>query len=356
MDEIKEKELEPIEEKELEPIQEKELEPIEKPGSLIKALMLQGLGISKITPINLTKNISVAAKTGKMFAAGGSGDSLDVYSVDGGIIAKAVASFLPIQIGTPSAEDPIAITGYTEASLFVFGKNLFDKDHVNKISGGYITSGKIAISSGRTLVYIPCAASTKYTVQKVRQVAADRFTIGWTKVKPASGVDVFGPATAPNDGDIGTKTVLSTTTGPDAKYLVCWASWSTNATVLAAEMGSLQMEVGQDATDYSAFVGNTYTDDWTDDPGEVFGGSIDFVSGKLISEWNEIASYAGEELPGEWYSSVDGYNESGTPTTGSQVVYKLAEPVEYELDPQAINFNVGENTVFSDVGPVDIIY
>ncbi len=344
-------------EKELEPIDEKELEPIEKPGSMLKALMLQGLGLSKLVPVNLTKYVSIAAKTGKMFAAAASGGTITEYSVGADFISKAVASFLPSQIGTPTAENPITITGYTGANLFVFGKNLFDINNRNGVAGGYFSSGKIQTQTGRVIYYVKCSPNTTYTVQKIRQVSNDRFSVAWTKIQPASGVDIFGQLDAPNNGTVGTKSSLTITTGADAAYLAVWLSWQVStAATINAERATFQIEVGSSATDYASFVGTTYVEDWTADAGTVFGGSIDFVSGLLISEWDEIASYAGEDLPGPWYSSIDGYNESGTPTTGAQVVYKLAEPVEYELDPQIVNFNVGENTIYSDVGPVDIIY
>lgn len=88
----------------------------------------------------------------------------------------------------------------------------------------------------------------------------------------------------------------------------------------------------------------------------VYGGSLDVVAGKLYSEWANIASYDGEELPGEWISSMDVYSEGATPTTGAQVCYKLAEPVEITLIPEQITTLIGANNVWSDGGDVSLTY
>ena len=64
---------------------------------------------------------------------------------------------------------------------------------------------------------------------------------------------------------------------------------------------------------------------------EVWGGTLDTTSGELTATDAEIASYAGEALPGEWISDRDVYAAGTTPTAGAQVVYTLAEPVTYQL-------------------------
>lgn len=63
----------------------------------------------------------------------------------------------------------------------------------------------------------------------------------------------------------------------------------------------------------------------------VWGGTLDTTSGVLTVTDAEIASYAGETLPGEWISDRDEYAAGAVPTTGAQVVYKLADPITYQL-------------------------
>jgi hypothetical protein len=69
-----------------------------------------------------------------------------------------------------------------------------------------------------------------------------------------------------------------------------------------------------------------------------------------------IASYNGEALPSTWISDRDVYSAGTTPTTGAQVVYKLAEPIEYQLTPQEVRTLLGENNIWSDAGNMAVEY
>ena len=88
----------------------------------------------------------------------------------------------------------------------------------------------------------------------------------------------------------------------------------------------------------------------------VFGGSLDVLEGMLTVTKGVIASYDGEELPGEWMSDRDVYEEGGTPTTGAQVVYDLAEAVTVELTAQEISTVLGNNSISADTGDVSVTY
>ena len=75
--------------------------------------------------------------------------------------------------------------------------------------------------------------------------------------------------------------------------------------------------------------------DWQSIAGTIYGGSVTLNedgSSDVLSTMGNIASYAGETLPGKWISSMDEYEEGATPTTGAQVVYELAEPLSYHFD------------------------
>ena len=84
----------------------------------------------------------------------------------------------------------------------------------------------------------------------------------------------------------------------------------------------------------------------------VYGGKINLATGVLIVEWANIDSYNGETITEPWLSSMDVYSAGATPTTGAQVVYKLATPLEYTLTPQQIETIFGENNVWSDAGEI----
>lgn len=93
---------------------------------------------------------------------------------------------------------------------------------------------------------------------------------------------------------------------------------------------------------------------WQSEAGTIYGGSIDIGSGDLTETWANIASYAGETLPGEWLSSLDEYTPGGVPTTGAQVVYELASPNTYTISSTAIQTINGDNVIFADTGNVTV--
>ena len=103
---------------------------------------------------------------------------------------------------------------------------------------------------------------------------------------------------------------------------------------------------------YEPYTAQTYPITWESIAGTVYGGTLDVVSGVLTVDWDYIASYDGETLPGEWISDRDVYVEGTTPTAGAEVAYKLAEPVTYQLTPTDIKTLAGFNQIYSDAGPV----
>ena len=97
--------------------------------------------------------------------------------------------------------------------------------------------------------------------------------------------------------------------------------------------------------------GTTYE---TDLEQTVYGGDADVVNGTGTSEWANIASYNGETITEPWLSSMDVYSAGATPTTGAQVVYKLATPTDLSFTPQQVSLNSGTNNVWSDAGDVTV--
>ena len=89
-----------------------------------------------------------------------------------------------------------------------------------------------------------------------------------------------------------------------------------------------------------------------EEPETVYGGTLDVETGVVNTTWGHIASYAGEALPGEWISDRDVYSSGAVPTTGAQVVYKLAEPYTIQLTPQQIAALSGVNTLYTDADGV----
>lgn len=121
---------------------------------------------------------------------------------------------------------------------------------------------------------------------------------------------------------------------------ICPISGHTDVTVTVASTS------GGSGEDYTVSLGATY-----------YGGKLDATTGELEVTWENIASYAGETLPGEWLSSLDEYTALGTPTTGAQVVYELATPQTFNLTPTQVLTLLGQNYVSHDGGgTISLVY
>lgn len=97
--------------------------------------------------------------------------------------------------------------------------------------------------------------------------------------------------------------------------------------------------------EFEPYHGDTYTAEFGQ---TVYGGTLDWATGILTVTHGQIAAYAGESLPGAWISDRDVYAPGTVPTTGAQVVYKLATPTAIQLTPQQITALDGTNTVYSN--------
>ena len=97
----------------------------------------------------------------------------------------------------------------------------------------------------------------------------------------------------------------------------------------------------------------TYSMAWTSPAGTVYAGSADIVTGDIKAA-PYYASYNGETLVGPWVSSMDVYDQEGTPTTGAQVVDLGGTMTEYHITGQDIITLVGDNYIWSDSGDVTI--
>jgi hypothetical protein len=95
--------------------------------------------------------------------------------------------------------------------------------------------------------------------------------------------------------------------------------------------------------------GTTYT---TNFPQVVYGGTLDVVNGILTVTYDNIASYNGETLNGEWISDRDVYVSGTTPTTGAQVVYELDTPIVYKVSPMDIELITGTCNIWATTGDI----
>ena len=280
----------------------------------------------------------------------------------GGLPVKTLtANIEPTQSGTgdPSPDNVRPISGYTGVTVTRTGKNLIDP-------AGMVRENVFSAN-----------ADGSYTFTKTAQSSSGRITnICDCRVKAGQMVTFSADITGtPTSGNLIHFDLTATTTGSVRGSVICTVSggkiigscapiedtigarlyWQNNSTGIgdSVVLRNIQVEYGETATEYAgAAEVDTYTITFPTAAGTVYGGTLVVYadgSGTLTVDRAEIASYAGETLPGEWISDRDVYSAGTTPTTGAQVVYKLATPTTYALSAVqvAIMLN-GVNNVWTD--------
>lgn len=132
------------------------------------------------------------------------------------------------------------------------GKNLFDKDNVNAINGYLSSNGTIVASNSDRVWWVPCQPNTTYTVQRMDNatLSANRLQLATTAQTPVAG-GTINDRVGLNNGTAGT--VLSITTGANAKYLCMQVYNTSGSTTESAMIETVQVEKGPTATTYAPY-------------------------------------------------------------------------------------------------------
>lgn len=85
----------------------------------------------------------------------------------------------------------------------------------------------------------------------------------------------------------------------------------------------------------------------------MYGGVVDILNGSITTTWGHIASYDGETLTGDWWSTNANSSTALTPTTGDEVIYELATPATSQGTGLALTTDTGTNTFTIDKGIID---
>ena len=107
----------------------------------------------------------------------------------------------------------------------------------------------------------------------------------------------------------------------------------------------IQLERSSTATEYEKYCGKIYTISLDE---TLHRGEFNPISGILKITHGYIESYAGETLAGAWISDSDEYEEGTSPSTGAQVVYELATPIETSLGSMDIKQFQGDTYIWSN--------
>lgn len=290
-----------------------------------------------------------------------------------GTVEGASVSFSDGADGIPMEECEVTLVptqdlhGYSKPWAGGAGKN---KANVTLTSGAYYNVQFNVDSIGRITANSVPSSAISFPVAKVNLVAQTSYILsggvdlayrlyiqvdGEAYTSSSSESNVFTPTTS-GEYDINLVATTSASVGdtvspmiristePDSTYEpysnICPISGHTDVTVTVASTS------GGSGEDYTVSLGATY-----------YGGNVDVTTGELEVTWGNIASYAGETLPGEWLSSLDEYTALGTPTTGAQVVYELATPQTFTLTKEQIQTLLGQNYVSHDGGGnIKVVY
>ena len=268
-------------------------------------------------------------------------------------LSKCVISIEPVQAGSgePSPSNVRPISGWDEANVTRYGKNLWGgekladdivakvpqatKDTTNKTvtySAAYVT-GKVLFDNFKP--------NTRYTIFMMTSSAANNITIKYTD---------------DTNEYISKDTITVTKANKSIKYIA--GVWSTGTTVLKYEECGI-FEGVLTVEDFVPYNGSTISipfHDDSDNPITVYGGTLNVTSGELRVTHANIASYNGETINEPWISSMDVYSAGATPTTGAQVVYPLATPQTYQLTPTQVTTLLGNNTIYADTGDISVEY
>ena len=263
-------------------------------------------------------------------------------------LKKLIANIEPTQSGTgdPSPDNVRPISGYTAVNVYRAGKNLMPRSTVNTTSHG-IT----ATANADGTVHITGTATAETTISMVSNFNLPAGSFIWSSGLNESfstydtylvsgGTIARGSANPP-----GPAFTLTETRAVTANVRV------RNGQTVDITVYPMVRVAGTTDT-FEPYNGATYPITFPTEAGTVYGGTLTVNSdgsGTLRVDMAEIASYAGETLPGEWISDRDVYSAGATPTTGAQVVYKLATPTTYALSAvEVVQMLQGLNNVWTD--------
>ena len=257
-------------------------------------------------------------------------------SITGAVdLTKCLVRIDPYQAGSgdPSPDNVREISGWTGANVYRTGKNILDYTALTWTDGvlndsGVQTSSSVSHYSSN----IPISGGIKYTLKGTMRAGNTAYRVYFRDTK--------GNWISRSAGQNGSTFVF--TTPENCGYLQVQLEKSLT-------LDDVQIEVGNTATEYAAYNGETYPVTWGD-AGTVYGGTVNLISGVLTVTHGEIDSYDGETLPGAWISDRDVYSAGSSPTTGAQIVYELAEVQTYQLTPEEVSTVAGKNNIWADCG------
>lgn len=258
--------------------------------------------------------------------------------------------------GDPSPENVRPISGYDSVTVNVRGKNLWTSDisypvAQNKLNYDEDTEtytlfpGTPAWSNSIFSLPTPIPSATQVTCSVFFESGriTGSIAVGGYHYNPRSWQ---GEVEFPQNQDLSGKTVTNTMVTTDT-VTDFWVFLHGEGEALEETKFKVMYVIGENSGNWEPYQpGTTAT---LILPENIYGGTVDAVTGVGSKTWGYIDSYNGESLPGEWISDRDVYASGTTPTTGAQVAYKLATPEPFQATGnQQLTSLLGFNTIYTD--------
>jgi len=304
-----------------------------------------------------------------------------------------VAQIEPVQAGSgdPSPDNVRPISGWTGANVTRTGKNLLDKETAG--------IGFIAAANGQVIPNVAYKHSDYiYVTPGMTYSITDT---GFTGANGGAYYDVSKNYVR----EFRVSSFPSSFTVPNGCYYMRFS-------IDPSFLDTIQLEIGSTATAYEPYAGTTIPITFPSSAGTVYGGYVDLVNGKLVVDRAEVDlgtlawyySASGNPFfyapindikrPNNWndipnwlcsrYKTVSGNSASGgvtgiggnpansqaricdtaytdatsfkTAMSGVQLVYELATPITYDIDPVTLTLLRGDNAVWADTGDTTLTY
>ena len=270
----------------------------------------------------------------------------NIATVDDAVQANAVdvvCYINPVQagVGDPSPSNIRAISGHTGLTFITAEANLisdeiFAENFIKNADGGWDYAKSTYANVYGTKVYENTGTDRLVITYKCKYTNASKTGL-FLKIYYTNGT---------SENVLSGSTVIS-----NASKTVDYISWTYSSNVSTVNTLDITIQIEKYPTVSITEV------TWQNEAGTVYGGYLDIVSGLLAVTDGYIASYAGETLPSTWISDRDVYEEGTTPTTGAQVVYKLAEAIVYTLDQHQMVLSYGINNLWHNAnGKTELTY
>lgn len=322
---------------------------------------------------------------------------------DNTALKRCVINIDPLQAGSgdPSPANIRTLTGWTGANIAVAGKNIFNEAIANWKSGYYINASGEETSN----------TSYKYS-QAYTKVKAETGYVLQINKGSSSSLAATVACYDENRNFISRQTCISATSSTG----VVSGTFTTpegcvwiRINVPKTETTNIQIEEGSTKTDYEAYAHN-YPVSWEDEVGTVYGGTLDALNGTLTLEYDsgDLGSFAYSVINGAFrinmsnrktgsavtpkcsaykyagtinapeaiysmtedtfvfyessttiffkddsYATIDAFK---TAMAGQKLIWQLATPITYQLDPVVVASLLGLNNIWADTGDTDLIY